>query len=48
MSNTALNLMYWVNNWRLTTVADYDNSYEFDRARSWAALIIGGNYQAWN
>ncbi len=42
MSDDAKTLMYWVNGWRETAVADYGNECEFWFARRWAAYIIAG------
>ena len=41
MSEEAKTLMYWIEGWRHTRVADYDNAREFWCARDWAGRIIG-------
>ena len=44
MSDNAKTLLHWVNAYRFTRIADYDNSYELNAARAWANSIITAVY----
>ena len=40
MSEAAKNLLRWANAFRNTRVADYNNGFEREKARMWAARIF--------
>ncbi len=40
MSDNATTLLHWANAYRLTRIADYDNTHELQCARVWANFII--------
>jgi hypothetical protein len=40
MSDNAIVLLFWANAYRNTRIADYENWYEMECARRWAAYIF--------